>query len=116
MRRKSAAVLFVLAVVGLCPGSAMAECAWMLWTETTEVDSTANTKVLWTWRSAHETAAACRTNRYSMVSEVIVSVRGHARRDSAGNPLIAVRSSDKDMYFKYHCLPDTIDPRGVKGK
>ena len=88
MRRQLAAIALILAV--LVPVRASAECAWVLWQKWGSS---------WIVQAATPSYDDClRTVRFETDSHL----RAGALMDSSGN----VRS--------WHCLPDTIDPRGPK--
>ena len=71
--------------------SASAECAWVLWSNDT-VEGNKIDAAKWEPIRGFADAQACQM----------------AQRDRMQGP-------DKDR-FTYRCLPDTVDPRGPKGK
>jgi hypothetical protein len=101
--------------------TAYAECAWVFWQE-------ANAPPMHepsTWPvSAWETKPACEqalakkmasdtaSNSKAKDTEVIAG-------DMGGKPAIRIRTKgrpDLITSYMYVCLPDTVDPRGPKGK
>jgi hypothetical protein len=99
-RRPLLVVVLVLASVG----PASAECAWVLWGNAVTPGTTLAGGDKWLAISVFDSRAACE----------------HERGDTA-----ALRRSLEEAFIKvtgetdvivYRCLPDTIDPRGPKGK
>ena len=96
--------------------TAHAECAWVLWSEgrTTWVKN----HVRWSIETGAETAQACReaaqeklarlfeANRERIVATGPMSISAQAEGQPEGRTVI--------ITFRY--LPDTVDPRGPKGK
>ncbi len=120
-------------------GSASAECAWVLWIEETTLERTAE-RVTWTFeRNIHDTRNACelalpkaienwvkvyQSMGYAVVAAdeegppagLIVRIEPPAfRRITAGS-----RGADGKVQWvtvrNFYCFPDTLDPRGPKGK
>jgi hypothetical protein len=119
--------LLALAVLA---GSASAECAWVLWYEEGLIqfpqDQPLSTSMSWKLVRASVTAAEC---KLALAAEIIKrsSPRDPNRwgimvfNDSVSEDLFDVTDGQKGRLlsttlFKYICLPDTIDPRGPKGK
>ncbi len=106
---KTLLVALLLLVVGT--GTASAECAWVLWLETVNVaNGVGNPDV----QSAYPTSQECGENIRAMA--VVLKGKGY---DVGGGTkyttydLIAKKGKER---LHYYCLPDTIDPRGPKGK
>jgi hypothetical protein len=121
----------------LLAGSASAECAWVLWTETEERSLKPKPDPKYgkgdpTWKfdhNVHDTRAAC---ELALSREMLAEVRAFK---SAGAqvfqppeepPDFAIRigerritiqkQNDWFLIYNHACLPDTMDPRGPKGK
>jgi len=135
-------VLVLLASVG----TASAECAWVLWWEehtSSYSYRTADAKVpgtrgssqeaqSWNILGSYPTNEACEGQQASKIAALLVTWRKekaeakfgeHNVSHEAGTNIISKRShyvgEQTSTYWtrlRYLCLPDTIDPRGPKGK
>lgn len=99
----------LLATLGLLAlaTSATAECAWVLWSVTADPNvppaqaSTSLRRAIWTPITAFETAKACAA----------------AETESSNQERNIVGQKDRAVWPRiFHCFPDTLDPRGPKGK
>jgi len=98
----------LLATLGLLAlaTSAPAECAWVLWSVTADPNvppaqaSTSLRRAIWT-PTTFETAKACAA----------------AKTESSNQERNIVGQKDRAVWPRiFHCFPDTVDPRGPKGK
>jgi hypothetical protein len=80
--------------------SASAECAWVLW-EHVEQNSWWRSHVLWTPLGAVASLAECEKEA--------------ARRKQMSGTLAKIETKPAP-YAAWRCLPDTVDPRGPRGK
>jgi len=106
---------------------AHAECSWVLWNDEVRLDygAYAESRV---WHTVAGTASKpeCDARLHKEIErvthpdnrpkDVLLKVHGdavqvlHFRSDSPTEKPVRVQT------FRYVCLPDTVDPRGVKGK
>jgi hypothetical protein len=122
---RSALLLVVFSV--LTAAAASAECAWVLWNDEVRLDYGAHAES----RVWHTVAGAANklecdarlrkeiervTTPDSRPKDALLKVYGdavqvlHFRSDPPTEKPVRVQT------FRYVCLPDTVDPRGVKGK
>jgi hypothetical protein len=91
--------------------TASAECAWVLWQEEGRLDRPG--LVEWTTIDASVAEAPCKAAVVSRVKsqgeKSDVEVRGN-------NAYFLRLTPNLTMTYRYVCLPDTVDPRGPKGK
>jgi hypothetical protein len=107
-------------VLVLSTATASAECAWVLWSSVTGSlsDEESVSPV-----SAAETKQQCEVALAKQINQV---KRVFAKSDLtidelSGAPRVITTSKKADgsvivSAFRYQCLPDTLDPRGPKGK
>ena len=110
---------------------AHAECAWVLWVEDDRVDYTANTRqhVAWSVIEGTTTEAKCQEKlcaQIELMTRLDEPQRGQRLYkllpNGRGIDLIFFDTNDPKETVKrsqtlvYTCLPDTVDPRGPKGK
>ncbi len=91
--------------------SASAECAWVLWVHTYSAPPVGPP---WEVRQAASSREACESALTTWVKRatqpqqnVEITITDNAVQWS---------SRSGDIVFSYVCLPDTVDPRGLKGK
>jgi hypothetical protein len=98
-------------VIGLLAwaATASADCAWVLWQETDRIGS--GKPAEWTPVSANPTEPACG----DAVVTKIESLR-HNKKMRVENNTALLREGPLSAQLRYICLPDTVDPRGPKGK
>jgi len=109
--------------------SAFAECAWVLWNGTSTNANISSPS--WTIENVHGTRPACESKlQATQVSAVAAWVEMGYRYEAPnavvesgrfvkviGPTVAAVNSETKQMIIhRYEYYPDTVDPRGPKGK
>ena len=87
--------------------SASAECAWVLWTKNVIPAEK------WSVSSAHASQQQCQ----AALKEGITSASQHSRA-TVTSDYVVLHNADGTPFaaWLYYCLPDTVDPRGSKGK
>jgi len=86
--------------------STSAESSWVLWSVTGDPNvppaqlSNSLRRAIWTPIAAFETEKACTV----------------AKAESRNRDRNAMGEEDRAVWMIFHCLPDTVDPRGPKGK
>jgi hypothetical protein len=103
MRLARRAVLFVALYMFASAATAYAECAWVLW----EI-AQSGTSII----DAVGTRAECEDRLEAHMKQV------NAKRtvDDGSRATAYARIDGVTDRIKYQCLPDTVDPRGPKGK
>jgi hypothetical protein len=89
--------------------TAYAECAWVLWDG--QLSSVLGQDMLWSINGTYSTARDCNDElvRYVVVKE--------ERGDEVSSPRAGIALyKGRDTRGYLECLPDTVDPRGPKGK
>ena len=106
--------LLVLACLLSITTSAFAECAWVLWGETMTTSPNVPLSIEWRILSAGGGSERdCSARRSSWMQQTVSesrpawSINGGAVQGKVGDIGIVVIPQ---------CLPDTVDPRGPKGK
>jgi len=99
VRRSRCIVLTIFFAALAFTTSASAECVWVLWTERERSDSTA-----WDYRDAFKTKEECWNLAAALNRNLEPRVSGKTQGKLMG------------ILKGYHCFPDTVDPRGPKGK
>ena len=118
MRFPRRASLLLLALLLTSAATAHADCAWVFWLEVTAPpthESSSRPVSGWGTREACEQAL---TQELASDSERNTEMDVTVDRE-AGRPRLWVRRkghSEPLALYSYFCLPDTIDPRGTKGK
>ena len=112
--------LLLAIVLVLVPVAASAECAWVLWSNFMSSNPTSryasSTGGLWTPESAG-TRTECEKARDRMqTSSVVAEAMGPGTRPRPHERAEAAGMVGPNGQTVITCLPDTVDPRGPKGK
>jgi hypothetical protein len=89
-------------------GTASAECAWMVWVKEGDGDA-------WSVRDSVPTYTECVA--YLKAARKALAARPDTTAKHTGGLIVVSRKvGGAVVVTQWHCLPDTIDPRGPKGK
>ena len=91
--------------------SASAECAWVLWAQ--QYNNNGEISSPWSVVAAYSAVDGC-VQRLDIFEESFATSMYHTRR-FAPTTLDRERKGENPS-ISWHCLPDTVDPRGPKGK
>ena len=94
----------IIALLLLWAATASAECAWVLWNEVNRDDG----GVVWIAVQAEAVKGECD-----------VAVKGKVKDAASEGAMVRgniIRPLALPLTYRFVCLPDTIDPRGPKGK
>jgi len=100
---------------------ARADCAWVLWGEVTGPPAFETLNYL---ISASDTRQTCEQAREKQITNVMSPKPPNTEvtlDELSGRPRVISQTKFKDgsvmtTVHRYVCLPDTLDPRGLKGK
>ena len=98
-RLRRAPVIAALSLLA-CAATASAECAWVLWSN--------DHMKQWVLRGTHKDKQAC----FRQIEKEFADHPATSRERADGN----MRVQGSVSTYTFHCLPDTVDPRGPKGK
>jgi hypothetical protein len=104
--------------------TAYAECAWarwasFAWERTCSADGTCRQEphTSWRYQDAFESKAECDKAKAQGLSNLVRSSRdGSASVVPESGGLRIVDKDGSVFVMRLHCVPDSIDPRGPKGK
>ena len=111
MLRILLALLCLLALVSTA-SSASAECAWVLWTAV----SSPGGEVQWTADGLPPAIECSRARDSTMKVQQSRRDAGETLEVVGSNMLIRKARDGHVIIAQWTCLPDTVDPRGPKGK
>jgi hypothetical protein len=114
LRRASATIVLCLLASAM---TACAECAWVLW----EISSPTpkNPDRTYDKIDAEATNEACQQRAEVAIQRRTLQARRYGWTVTRGdaNRVNFAKVGDPDSFFvDFQCWPDTVDPRGVKGK
>jgi len=101
MRLPRRAALLVAFSLLASAATAYAECAWIVWNQVLSTNPSAPVEGIWQPTVSFKAHAPCQTAAEQM---------------SANNSGIRRSPGGHEYSYNYVCLPDTVDPRGPKGK
>ncbi len=93
-----------------------AECAWVLWSETAWVEklNPKSAQPFWTLIQADTAEAACESALATKIRQTSRPEK-NVKVEVSGN-MVSKEYERAMAIVRYVCLPDTVDPRGPKGK
>lgn len=95
--------------------TAYAECAWVLWSESKMVTPAGLATQMVMPEGAFDSKNACQMELAAVVSRSDLPFPGWKSTKSE-DVTIFTNPQGGGLMTKYKCLPDTVDPRGPKGK
>jgi hypothetical protein len=129
MRLGRRATLLVALLLLTSAATAYAECAWVLWEDVTTFDARGEWPHEWSIIIASPNPQDCQNFRAAATKDRADRWRNIPRPPGAdpttASPGPSVKSEGNQVTvsgasgvtsYRYLCLPDTVDPRGPKGK
>ena len=115
------AAMFAALCLLVWVATAHADCAWVLWQETNTIQSPSETTTTWTTPLAYPSRDACIAviDEYVRQWERTRTPQQSVSRATTGTSAEFVTTPSEGgraLIVRRHCLPDTVDPRGPKGK
>jgi hypothetical protein len=108
MRLRRASVITALSLLASA-ATAYAECAWVLWVRASPIDVSGTPVGVWTpWVTFGATTQAGGCDG--------LEPHDDAKMKAAFEATGLVLKGSQRANIKWQCLPDTVDPRGPKGK
>ena len=107
--------MVAVGVLLLAPASALAECAWVLWQRTID----RNGETAWEPVAGSSEPGCARSRDTSLAAERQVATSTEVGKNTTR--WTVMKKDDENApavtkVYEYRCLPDTVDPRGPKGK
>jgi hypothetical protein len=115
-------VACALLVLLLTVGQASAECAWVLWREVSFCCSAPYTPAQWDVEGGTVSQTACEQLRGAAVRKTVDDLRLSTSHEVKVNTTAVGETVEEKMgslnyiWTRFLCTPNTVDPRGAKGK
>jgi hypothetical protein len=110
MRLRRASVIAALSLLASA-ATASAECAWVLWEDTMQSPPDIIREPVRAYITKQDCDRALGDVLADFKSSSIQTVNKDMKRQEA-----YVTKGKTTIFYRYVCLPDTVDPRGAKGK
>jgi hypothetical protein len=114
MMKTTKALLTTLSLLALA-SSVFAECAWVMWTHI-ETQSDSNQRDEWVLTGVPNAADCYASLRATMKMQAADKPQSSDEATRVVANAVVRGSCGTVTTYTYSCLPDTIDPRGPKGK
>jgi hypothetical protein len=111
MRLRRASAIVTMSLLAWA-ATASAECAWVLWRETTTFEYGVSRGTEW-GSDGHATSKDCYADYDRRVQQMLKGRWRSTGADLYASPFI--EESSTQLITRFRCLPDTVDPRGPKG-
>ena len=114
MKTTAVAALLLLGLTS----AASADCAWVLWEQQEHLhwSEGATSATFWKIHAARQSEADCETVLTRVWKVGVESWKDKGGKFSSAPGYFSV-SYEKESYgYNFYCLPDTVDPRGPKGR
>ncbi len=111
MRRARRTALLVAFSLLTSAATAYAECAWVLWEDMTQSKKTSTEPV-----RAYTAKQDCDRALADVLAEFKSSSVQTVTKDEKHQEAFVTTLGKTTIGYRYVCLPDTVDPRGPKGK
>ena len=118
MRLARSTTLLAAFYLLISAASAYAECAWVLWEQSVDLFPRGPVLEKWTIFKTHEARAACQADIAKLMHPDSAWRVMFEQAFGEDKVIKTIKRPDGELVMTKHaiCLPDTVDPRGPKGK